>query len=391
MLTAHEFSATSVSAAAGAMPVLQAAAGAAVGSAHVTWSNTSAMSYDLAYSGSNVSRTRTFWGQTATSRDFSGLTPGGTYQFKVRARYTGQTSNWSAWVSTTLPKLVIVSPTIPPTTVAPTTVAPTTVAPTTVAPTTVAPTTVAPTTVAPTTVAPTTVAPTTTAVAPAFHIALDPSGNTTGWVTETTGTDTIAKLNGYFQSTVGGWANVTHYARIKRKLPEVDRVVLSGAFTMTEVVELPSDFYTQQESYVRFMNTDNYPAKSPLTGATVGALSASGWRVGFLVYRSDQLPRLESDHDGHSKLTLWTGTSRLPVGVNTITVRFTPSQGNQGSFEVWVNGVKVGSGSGMQTVPATLAPSEAVITRIVAGMDGAAQQSTKQMSVRLHSFEFTAH
>jgi hypothetical protein len=200
----------------------------------------------------------------------------------------------------------------------------------------------------------------------------------------------MVNMGDRLECTAGGYTASTHYARAKRKLPETDDVAIRGAFTMTVVFDLPADFYSRSVSYLRFMNTDNYPAKMKSTGATVGALSADEWRVGFLMYNSDRLPRLQSDHEGRSKITLWTGASPLPVGRTTVTVKFNPSQTATGSYEVWMNGVQVGGANNVQTVPSTLDPSEVVVTRVVGGIDGAAQQVGQPITVSLRSLVFTA-
>jgi hypothetical protein len=224
-----------------------------------------------------------------------------------------------------------------------------------------------------------------------FHVSMEPSFGTSGWALETSDPrESIEHLGSSVACTVGGFEAPTHFARARRKLPETDDFAARSSFSVAAEIELPTDFYERNESYVRFITTDNYPAKMRSTGATVGAASSDEWRVGFLMYNGDKLPRLQSDHEGRGTLTLWQGDRPLPVGKNRVEIHFTPSQSNAGSYSVILNGRIVAQQSGVQTVPSTLAASEVVVTRVGGCLDGAANQRSKSMSVLLHSLTFSA-
>jgi hypothetical protein len=159
-------------------------------------------------------------------------------------------------------------------------------------------------------------------------------------------------------------------------------------FAITADFSLPTDFYTRQESYLRWITTDNFPGIMR-SGAKVGALTADEWRVGFLVYGNDHRPRLISSHEGREELILWTGP-QLSTGRHIVKLDFTPSQTTTGAFTLVIDGMQVASQGNIRTVPLTLADSEVVVTRVNGGIDGAANQATQRVSVELHSFNFTA-
>ena len=224
-----------------------------------------------------------------------------------------------------------------------------------------------------------------------LSVTLNPSLGTSGWDLETSDARaSLVNLGSSLACTVGGFDAPTHYARARRKLPETDDFAAQSSFVITAEIELPPDFYERNESYVRFITTDNYPGKMRSTGAIVGAASSDEWRVGFLMYNSDKLPRLQSDHEGHQTLTLWQGDRRLPVGLNRIEIRVIPSQTDTGSYTVALNGRMVGHQTGVQTVPSTLTASEMMVTRVGGCLDGAANQRSKSMTVRLHWLTFSA-
>lgn len=224
-----------------------------------------------------------------------------------------------------------------------------------------------------------------------FDVSLEPSLGTSGWALETSDSrESMVDLGSSLSCTVGGFDAPTHYARVRRMLPEIDDFAARSSFSITAEFELPTDFYQRNESYVRFVTTDNYPGKMRSTGVTVGAASSNEWRVGFLMYDGDKLPRLQSDHEGREALTLWQGDRRLPVGKNRVEIYFDPSQTDSGSYELIVNGQTVAQGSGVRTVPSTMTASEMVVTRVGGCMDGAANQRSTSMSMLLHSLTFSA-
>ena len=285
--------------------------------------------------------------------------------------------------TTTTPPATTTTVAATTTTVAATT---TTTTPTT---TTVAATT---TTVAATT---TTVAATTTTVAAPslnapFSVEFLPSG-LNGWGMELSDSRQSMTSDGTrVTCEIGGFEASTHYARIRRKLPETDNFAPRKSFTIGADIELPGDFYSRAESYVRFITTDNYPGTMSGTGQNVGASSGDEWRVGFLIYGSDQLPRLVSEHENRETIVLWKGSTRLPTGPNSIEIDFTPSQGTQGAFEISINGAVVSTVAGVRTVPTTLTPAEVVVTRVGTCLDGASKQDTQRLTTHVSSFSFVA-
>ena len=190
---------------------------------------------------------------------------------------------------------------------------------------------------------------------------------------------------------VGGFDASTHYARLRRKLPENDNFAPRGPFTIGAGIELPDDFYSQAESYMRFITTDNYPGQLRDSGTVVGATSSNEWRVGFLIYGSDQLPRLVSEHQNRETIVLWKGDNRLPTGANNIEIDFTPSQGTDGAFEVSINGQIVAAATAVRTVPTSVPPEEVVVTRVGTCFDGAANQDSRRVTLHVTSFSFVAH
>lgn len=224
-----------------------------------------------------------------------------------------------------------------------------------------------------------------------FTATLDPAAGTDGWELEVSDDrERIVRRGGRLDCTAGGFAASTHYARARRRLPETDDLAARESFTIVADIELPADFYERHESYVRLITTDNYPARMRSTGDRVGAASNDEWRVGFLIYGGDELPRLVSEHENRDALVLWTGSKRLPVGRHGIEIRFTPSRATDGSFTLLIDGEVVGAGSSVRTVPRTLASSEVAVTRVGACLDGAARQRTHPMTMSLWSLTFSA-
>lgn len=207
--------------------------------------------------------------------------------------------------------------------------------------------------------------------------------NTSGWDRETSGSgERFVNKTDHIECYAGGYSAGTHYARIRKKLPETLGYSAAGEFWLTGTFELPSNFYEQNESYMRFFGTDNF----------LKAESGSGqeWRVGLFIYGGDRLPRVISDHEATSTLELWKGTNRLSTGKHTVAIHMIPSSGSSGSWELFVDGVKVGGQTGVKTVPSSVPLGEQVIQRIYGCIDGAAAQDTKTMQVNLYSLELRA-
>lgn len=228
--------------------------------------------------------------------------------------------------------------------------------------------------------------------------------NSLGWDTEVSSTTPPATENISFSTdhmvhTYGGYDNnlvgvTTHFARIRRKLPERDGVVAEGQFTLWLDYYLPSNYYTQHEAYVRFMNSDNF--KTTLGGAPVGSLDADEWRFGFYIYGGDKKFRILSEHENHAWAgsELWVsptaGATFMPVGRHTIELYIDPQKTATGAFWLKIDDVEVANVTGVATVPPTVSDPEMVVTRAVFGPDGAAQQDTKVETFHTYGGEFTA-
>ena len=209
--------------------------------------------------------------------------------------------------------------------------------------------------------------------------------NTAGWNYELSGaTEQLVNQSGYVSSIAGGYAATSHYARIRRRMPETDGFVATKKVCAYAEFMLPNDFYTRQESYMRIITLSNFAT------ALGGANDVDEWRVGFTIYGSDQLFRLTSDHQNNSDLVLWTNNQQLSTGViHKVELCIDPSQTN-GAWMLCIDGTIVGSGTNTPTVPPTLDPDEIVITRAIVGIDGAANQTSTDVQVDVYSFEFIA-
>jgi hypothetical protein len=219
-------------------------------------------------------------------------------------------------------------------------------------------------------------------------LALTPQ-NTTGWEFQTSNAaNSVTNLGDRIRSTVGGFAAGTHYARVRRLIPEEDDFEVWGRFVVSATFELPTNFHSQNEGYVRFVTMDNFPATHG--SSTIGAKDDNEWRIGFQTY-ADGIPRLISNHDGGQEVILWTGDAPIPVGLNTIHLDFTPSQTTEGAVILRYNGVEVLNETDIQTVPNTLEDYEVVVTRVGIGLDDALFQDTKQLTFYTQSLNFGAN
>jgi hypothetical protein len=214
---------------------------------------------------------------------------------------------------------------------------------------------------------------------------------TAGWSTEASGTaERFVARATYVECHAGGDYADTHYARVRRKLPERDDVAISTPFTIQSTFELPSNFYDQQQGYLRIIATDNFLGSYRSSGTRVGTSTPDEWRLGFTVYGGDGLFRLVSDHENHGNIVLWTAPSRLATGVHTVSIRFAPSRETGGSWDLDIDNQLVGSGSNMQTVPTSVEGGDVVVTRLTGCIDGAAGQDEKSIQVNLFSLSITA-
>jgi hypothetical protein len=206
--------------------------------------------------------------------------------------------------------------------------------------------------------------------------------NSTGLNFETSGAmEKINTTSDGWMMQAGGDVASTHYARARYRLPEAEGVVLTY-FYAKAVIVLPPDFYSQQKASFRILNTDNYP--TTLNGASVGASNANELRVAVYIF-SDHKLRVQVNHETGTKLTLYTAPTVLPTGEHTF--ELAGDVANAAPWYLKVDGVVVASGVQRLSTD-DMADSERVITRIVAGIDGAADQDTNSMNLLVKSLEF---
>ena len=205
--------------------------------------------------------------------------------------------------------------------------------------------------------------------------------NSTGLILEKSGTvEKITTTSDGWMMQAGGDVASTHYARIKYKLPEAAGVVFTY-FYAKAIIVLPADFYSQQKAGFRILNTDNYP--TTLNGTTVGASNANELRVSVYM-NSDQKLRVLVDHETGVKQTLYTAPAILPTGEHTFELA-----GDVANVAPWyfkIDGIVVASGTQRLSTD-DMTNTERVITRIVAGIDGAADQDANSMNLLVKSLE----
>jgi len=206
-------------------------------------------------------------------------------------------------------------------------------------------------------------------------------GDSTGWNFETSGSaEKITTTTDGWIMQAGGNVASTHYARAKYKLPEQNGLLLT-TFYMKAVVVLPADFYTQQKAGFRIMTTDNYA--TTLNSVSVGATNANELRTGVYIY-SDHGFGVNTTHQNGGVKTLYRTTTPLPVGEHTLELF-----GDVSAVAAWyfkVDGQMVASGVDRLS-PDDTPVNEQVITRFVAGIDGASDQSDNAMNVTVKSFD----
>ena len=206
--------------------------------------------------------------------------------------------------------------------------------------------------------------------------------NSTGLNFETSGVvEKITTTSDGWLMQAGGDIASTHYARARYKLPEAEGVVFTY-FYAKAVIVLPPDFYSQQKAGFRILNTDNYPAT--LNGSSVGASNANELRVAVYIFTDHKL-RVQVNHETGIKETLYTAPTILPTGEHTF--ELAGDVANAAPWYLKVDGVVVASGIQRLSTD-DMADSERVITRIVAGIDGAASQDTNSMNLLVKSLEF---
>jgi hypothetical protein len=215
--------------------------------------------------------------------------------------------------------------------------------------------------------------------------------STEGWSNETSGLlERFATLGTHLECHAGGDAADTHYARVRRKLPERDDFAIRNGFSIEIDFELPADFYDRSLSYLRVMTVENTRGTYRSSGHTVGTSSSDEWRVGFAIYGGDRLFRLISDHQNHDKIILWTAPARLPIGRHVVRVDFKPSLGGDGAWALYVDGEPVGGDTGVQTVPSSVAHDDVVVTRVGGCIDGGSGLDVESVQVNLSSLTLRA-
>jgi hypothetical protein len=160
----------------------------------------------------------------------------------------------------------------------------------------------------------------------------------------------------------GGFVDTagTHYARLKAEVS----IPAGVKFWQTATIELPADFYEQQTASLKVITA----------GDSVGTYR----RIGLWIDQAC-LPRLQSETKGASDplITLWQGKTSLPLGRHDYAVEIVPSSvDGVALLRLYVDGVVWG-----ESTKANYNAAE--VNRLVWGVDGAASQDTKQLSLTL--------
>ncbi len=223
-------------------------------------------------------------------------------------------------------------------------------------------------------------------IGPTFSNSFSPSGYS-GWYIQTSGSqETVTRSADYFECTVGGYDSLYHYARLRRSLPNEDKLALTKTISAELDFEIPADFYDKQEAFIRILSFDNYADFINGTDQKLGSDETDEWRLGLVIYNSDKLLRLDSEHKRNENLTLWELPTRLEPGRHTIKLDIALSQTSTGSWSIILDGKNVGSATNVQTIPSTLTkPEEREITQITTCLDGSSSQDTTPVSLRIRS------
>jgi len=212
----------------------------------------------------------------------------------------------------------------------------------------------------------------------------DPAaGETGGWLAQVSDPleeATIGATSAHVEA--GGFTDTTgtHYARIRYPLPENEGRPTEHAWCQSTVLDLPTDFWDGHEAYVRLVGTDNFTVAS----------GPDEFRVGLAIF-SDGTLNLVADHQNQGSIVLWSGPGSLliPGQANTLSYTYEPGRAGDGSWSVTINGVVVGSASGVTTVPASVPVGEEVASRVYAGIDGASGQDNLRLVFDVNSISFS--
>jgi hypothetical protein len=180
----------------------------------------------------------------------------------------------------------------------------------------------------------------------------------------------------------GGNTASTHYARTKYKLPEKAGIAPTR-FYMKAEINLPADFYSKQKAGFRIMNTDNF--LTTLNGTPVGSVNANEFRTSVYM-NSDHSLRIKSQHDQNPAIEFFKLNTQLPVGDHILEL-----SGDVANVVPWyfkLDGNIVASGINRMS-PDSVPANERVITRMVAGIDGAASQDSNSVTLTVKNFEIS--
>lgn len=190
----------------------------------------------------------------------------------------------------------------------------------------------------------------------------------------------ISVVNNAWSITAGGYPASTHYARIRHKIPESEGLAPTY-FYMRSVIVLPSDFYIKQTAGFRILNTDNFG--TTLNGKHVGAVGVDEFRTGVWFYTDHTLRIRTAQDSGAGSKVFFTLPFRLPVGEHTI--EFAGDVANVAPWYLRIDGETVASGTARLS-PDTVPPAERVITRLTAGIMGAAELDNNSATYLIREF-----
>lgn len=237
---------------------------------------------------------------------------------------------------------------------------------------------------------------------------LDPKISVAGFSMEESGGGPPAEeiyhdtTNDWIYSAAGGYTAGTHYARIKKRMPEAyGNQIPRDYFEHRFKFWVPADFYSggypgpeppeRDPGYLRFFNVDNF--RITVNNVTYGADTDGEWRTGIFNQVDRKIQFFStSQKSGSSDCFFWESAAEwLPV--NTIvdmTYGMVPRNDNTGSWFLWINGVLIDSDTNVRTVPAVVNNNEIEVTRVNFCYDGMANQDagTRQLTMRGHYGSF---
>lgn len=221
-------------------------------------------------------------------------------------------------------------------------------------------------------------------VLPAQAFSKSLSSSISEWSQETSGSkESITQTKTGWLVTAGGEVASTHYARFKYKLPEKLNIAPT-TFYMKATVNFPTNFFTRlQKASMRLMTTDNYG--TTLNGTPIGAANADELRTAVYIDSTHHW-RILATHENHPTKTLWLSTAAIPTGSHVLEL-----SGSVAEVKPWyfkVDGKILASGIDRLS-PDSVPESERVITRLIAGIDGAADQDYNSMNLTINNFEIS--